>query len=345
MFNIRTLLFTIFMVGSGMAPSSDAGAPEINEDQEDLLDFATADPTLHDDAPPPTRRGPGRPCKDSNAAVIPRASSRVRIAGTVPVARSTRSPARRNIDDPGLQTWMRTMERQMQQLMHLATGKSAAAKTSAASDPDPDNPDDGYSNDNSNTSQLSLSPRNRLPVSNLLPHIPHQSLSFWAAHPVGTPIPYKELPATLRSALGKNERDRLEAQHMFTALSISASLLDVLMAIGSRHAYAQLGAELIMNNLAPMLAPRTGCRDGNSGRQSSRGRGNQHRNSTGGSHGQRNNNCSNTNNGGRSNTTGGSSGRGSSRYRSDPRPRGTSRNGASARSTSAASAARGGDQA
>jgi hypothetical protein len=144
----------------------------------------------------------------------------------------------------------------MQQLMHLATGKSAA-KTSAASDPDPDDPDDGYSYNNSNTSQLSLSPRSQLPVSHLLPHIPRQSLSFWAAHPVGTPIPYKDLLATLRSALGKNERDHLEAQHMFTALSISASLLDVLMAVtAGRRAYAQLGAELIMNNLAPMLARR-----------------------------------------------------------------------------------------
>jgi hypothetical protein len=101
MFNIQTLLFTIFMVGSGTAPSSDAGAPEVDEDQEDLLDFATADPTLHDDAPPPTRRGRGRPHKDSNTAVLPQASSRVRIAGTVPVARSCG-----NIDGPGLQTWM-----------------------------------------------------------------------------------------------------------------------------------------------------------------------------------------------------------------------------------------------
>ena len=39
MFNIQTLLFTIFMVGSGMTPSSDAGAPEVDEAQEDLVDF------------------------------------------------------------------------------------------------------------------------------------------------------------------------------------------------------------------------------------------------------------------------------------------------------------------
>ncbi len=76
-------------------------------------------------------------------------------------------------------------------------------------------------------------------------------------HPPGTPLNFKGLPAALRSAMSSNARDRLEASHTYTALTIAASLLDVLVAVTEgQRAYAQFGVELLMNYLIPMLARR-----------------------------------------------------------------------------------------
>lgn len=247
---IWTLLLTFLMAGGGASSQGSAEAHEITEEEADYLVETTPEESACADAPPEKRR-PGRPRGSTKKQPLA-----VRIVTPDPV--STRSSSR-DVDVPALHALVSGMQRQMQQLMQGLSATSAArsAATSAAmAAPNPDDPDDDddYSSD---SSQLSNPPRREIPDSGLIPHIPRQPLAFWDRHIPGTPLNFKGLPDALRSAMSSNARDRLEASHTYTALTIAASLLDVLVAVTEgQRAYAQFGVELLMNYLIPMLARR-----------------------------------------------------------------------------------------
>jgi hypothetical protein len=196
---------------------------------------------------PPKKRG--RPPKASSGVLV------VIAPDTASATRSTRSAAQSDVEAPS-QTWMRNIKRQMQHMMQLLARNSAdRARPSPAAAPAPDDDsDDDDSGDGSDVPQSHSPQSHSIPPSNLLVHIPRQSLDFWGTRAAGTPMSFKELPAQLRTATGKGERDRLEVAHIYTAFTISASLLDVLIAIThGERSYAQIRIELVHDHLIPML--------------------------------------------------------------------------------------------
>ena len=193
---------------------------------------------------PLPRRGRGRPRKNRSRS-SPGAPS---LAG--PAAAATGAPVGAP-DGHTLQAWMRRIEKQMQQLAKEVKHNDVSSESDKDLEADESDPDRRWRH-------AASPPARHIQKSQLLPHIPRQDMVFWDNHPAGTPIPYKDLPGQLRQAMDKNVRDRLEVQNMYTALTLSASLLDVLMAItedGQLH-HAQLGLELILNHLSPLLARR-----------------------------------------------------------------------------------------
>lgn len=229
------------MAGTGRKPA--ARLEEIVETEEDTDDeAAAAGPAA---AGRPLRRGRAPKVRIAAPAAAGRAP-RGRPAAAAPPAAP--APAIVAADAHTVQAWMQGMERQMQQLMDMVGGGNSDDEDSVAGAPDPDR-----------RRPRAAAPHARsVPRSELMPHIPRQDMAWWDNHPTGTPIPYKDLPGQLRQAMDKNPRDRLEVQQTYTALTLAASLLDVLVAItddGQLH-HAQLGLELILNHLFPLLARR-----------------------------------------------------------------------------------------
>lgn len=141
----------------------------------------------------------------------------------------------------------------MQQLMRAVSGSSTTQ------DQDQDETDDDDEDYVAGAHALQPVGRTQrtIPASDLLAHIPRHSLAWWDNHPSGTSIAYKDLPGQLRQAMDKNPRDRVEVQLVFTALTLSASLLDAFAAVSEgKIQYAQFGMELILNHLSPLLARR-----------------------------------------------------------------------------------------
>lgn len=238
MFKIRTLLslvLTVLMSGSG-AKAPPEPAVDIDDDNEDDPD----DPPTAD-ARPAARGRRGRP-----------PTRGVRIASP---AASSRAPRQKPSEDdeaapaaPDMQSRMSSIEKQLQQIMQALGGVS--------SDNDPAQSD--YDDDDDDEDSVAGARPRRIPTSDLMAHVSRRSLAWWDNHPNGTPIAYKDLPGQLRQAMDKNPRDRLEMQLTYTALTLTASLLDVFVAItkaGQLH-FAQLGMELILTQLFPLLARR-----------------------------------------------------------------------------------------
>jgi hypothetical protein len=219
-----------------LAAQALAEPDDADEEYDDRAAIASATPVV--------RRGRGRPRKN--------------LSRISPGARSLAEPTASATDAPVgvpdghmLQAWMQSMEKQMQQLVRQVKNIDVSSETDE--DSEAEEPDF-----NRRRLRIAAPPARHIPKSQLLPHIPRQDMIFWDNHPAGTPIPYKDLPGQLRQAMDKNVRDRLEVQNMYTALTLSASLLDVFMAItedGQVH-HAQLGLELILNHLSPLLARR-----------------------------------------------------------------------------------------
>jgi hypothetical protein len=219
-----------------LAAQALAEPDDADEEYDDRAAIASATPVV--------RRGRGRPRKN--------------LSRISPGARSLAEPTASATDAPVgvpdghmLQAWMQSMEKQMQQLVRQVKNIDVSSETDE--DSEAEEPDF-----NRRRLRIDAPPARNIPKSQLLPHIPRQDMIFWDNHPAGTPIPYKDLPGQLRQAMDKNVRDRLEVQNMYTALTLSASLLDVFMAItedGQVH-HAQLGLELILNHLSPLLARR-----------------------------------------------------------------------------------------
>jgi len=245
MLKIRTLLpflLTVLMPVSG-ARARQAAVEEIDEDQEDVGDDHEDPP---EDAQPAPRRPRGRPARG------------IRISGA---ASSNRGQRRRPPEDaaaapdaPDMQDRMRSMERQMQRLLQ-AVGEISSNR---GQDPAADEDDDEDLVAGAHAPRESGRQPRSIPTSELLPHIPRQSLAWWDNHPAGTPIPYKDLPGQLRQAMDKNPRDRLEVQLNYTAMTLVASLLDALVAVTAEGylQLAQFGVELILSHLFPLLARR-----------------------------------------------------------------------------------------
>lgn len=240
MFKIRTLLslvLTVLMSGSGAKAPPDP-AVEIDADYEDEPE----DPPPPDARPAARRRG--RPPTRGVRIALPATSSRA--PRQRPPEGDEAAPAA-----PDMQKRMSNLEKQLQQIMQALGGVS--------SDPDPAQPDyDAAEEAEEEEDSVAGARPRRIPTSDLMAHVSRRSLAWWDNHPTGTPIAYKDLPGQLRQAMDKNPRDRLEMQLSFTALTLTASLLDAFMAItrtGQLH-FAQFGMELILTQLFPLLARR-----------------------------------------------------------------------------------------
>lgn len=247
MFKIRTLLpllFTVLMSGSGTgsgvrAPS--AQEPEANADAEEDPE----EPSTEDVRPAARRRG--RPPTRGVRISLPVSSSRA--VRRQPPEDDEAAPVA-----PDIQSWMSTMETQMQQLMQAVGRFSSTQGGHQADEAD----DDEDSVAGAPAARHVRGQSRTIPSSDLVAHIPRHSLAWWDNHPSGTPIAYKDLPGQLRQAMDKNPRDRLEVQQHFTALTLVASLLDAFVAVTAEGQlqFAQFGVELILNHLFPLLARR-----------------------------------------------------------------------------------------
>ena len=246
MFKIRTLLpllFTVLMAGSS-ARAPAAREPELTEDIEEDPEEPTEDVD-----PAPRRRG--RPPTRGVRISLPASASRAARRPDPAAAGDAAAPVA-----PHIQSWMNTMEQQMKQLMH------AVGKISSNQGQDQDQADEAEDDDEDYVAGApaarARSQSRTIPPSDLVAHIPRLKLTWWDQHPSGTPIAYKDLPAQLRQALDKNPRDRLEAQLTYTALTLAASLLDAFVAVTVQEQlqFAQIGIELILTHLFPLLARR-----------------------------------------------------------------------------------------
>lgn len=148
-----------------------------------------------------------------------------------------------------------TLAHLSQALLRNGTRGTLRDSNSDASSSDSD--DDSAGTDDSQAASSRRLPR-RIPPSDLLPHLPRRKFRWWTTHASGTPIPWKKLPAQLRSAIPKDRsRDRTEAEFTFSALSLSLSVLDALVAIGEGHTgLVHNAAELILNHMVPLLCRR-----------------------------------------------------------------------------------------
>lgn len=220
------LLLVAFMAG---------GTSDGSDDEELPPDVAAA----------PARRPRGRPRTVSLVAPQAQAPPAPAAAAAVLVAAGGEGPAAAGgvaqanaADTAAMQLQVQELQTNMHRILQLLgdSGNNAAAAGAAAAG----------AGDNS------------IPSSPELQHIRRQSLEFWDNHPAGTPLDYKDLPPKLRSAMDKNPRDRLEVTHAYTALTLSATLLDILYAIvqGAEFHLAEIGMDLILNHLAPMLGRR-----------------------------------------------------------------------------------------
>lgn len=160
--------------------------------------------------------------------------------------------------DPGeLRDLMAKMTRQLESIAQAVAGPPSNNQHEAPIQVD-DDEEEATTQRSAPTPASDTRVGRSIPQSDLLSHIPRHTMAWWDNHPGGTPIAFKELPGQLRGALAKNERDRLEAQQAFTALTLTGSITDALVALlndGDMH-YAQLALELILTHLSPMLARR-----------------------------------------------------------------------------------------
>jgi len=248
MLKIRTLLpllLTVFMAG-GSRRGPPPPAEELVEADADNED-EPADPP---EAAQPARR------RRSRSSTRARRISASRSPRRRPAAAAEGAP-----DDPALEARMTNMEQQLQQILQAVDKISLARGRDPAEDEEEDDDDEDLVA-GAPAPRAGGRPRDAgrrsIPTSDLMAHIPRHSLAWWDNHPAGTPIAYKDLPGQLRQAMDKNPRDRLEVQQTYTALTLSASLLDALVAVtdAGRLHVAQFAMELILNHLFPLLARR-----------------------------------------------------------------------------------------
>ena len=222
------------MSGSGAREQLDS-QQEVTEDNEVVEDQTPAA------AGPVTRRRAGRP-PTRNVRISMQASSRdPKVAS----------------DAPPMPAWMQNIEHKLEQLVQVVSAAQGSFSTQDQDHYEATEADDDSAAGSTTAPQpVGRQPRS-IPLSGLISHIPRRSLAWWDNHPSGTPIAYKDLPGVLRQAMDKNPRDRLEVQQEFTALLLTASLVDAFAAAGDGNlTCAQFGMELILNHLFPLLARR-----------------------------------------------------------------------------------------